>query len=56
LAREKLRLNGDLIEIQLDHSTKNKVQAAYDKSERLEERVEMLNDWGVYVDGLKSSD
>ncbi|MBD3611785.1 MAG: integrase, partial [Hydrogenovibrio crunogenus] len=53
LARDKLRLEGELIEIQLDHNVKSKVQAAYDRSERLEERYEMMVKWGDYVDSLR---
>lgn len=53
LAREKLRLDNDLIEVQLGHIEGNKVKAAYDRSQRLEERKEMMQVWSNYVDFLK---
>ena len=54
LAREKLRLNGDLIELQLGHIEKNRVKAAYDRSLRLDERRELMQTWANYIDGLRS--
>lgn len=54
LAREKLRLNGDLIELQLGHVEKNKVKAAYDRSLRLDERRELMQSWADYIDGLRN--
>jgi integrase len=53
LAREKLRLDNDLIEVQLGHIEGNKVKAAYDRSQRLEERKEMMQQWSDYLDFLK---
>jgi integrase len=53
LAREQLRLNSELIELQLGHIEGNKVRAAYDRSQRLEERREMMQAWSDFVDGLK---
>lgn len=54
LAREVLKLNGDLIEVQLDHEIKDKVRGSYDKSKMLDDRIEMMQAWGEYVDWLKS--
>lgn len=53
LAREKLRLDDDLIEVQLGHIEGNKVKSAYDRSQRLEERREMMEQWSSYLDGFK---
>ena len=53
LAREKLRLDNDLIEVQLGHIEGNKVKAAYDRSQRLEERRELMQVWSEYIDQLK---
>jgi integrase len=53
LAREILRLDNELIELQLGHVQLNKVRAAYDRSQRLEERREMMQKWSDFVDGLK---
>lgn len=54
LAREALRLDSELIELQLGHVQGNAVRAAYDRSERLEERREMMQVWSDYLDSLIS--
>lgn len=43
-----------LIERQLAHSDKNTVRAAYNHAEYLAERIEMMQAWADYLDGLKS--
>lgn len=53
LAREQLRLDSELIELQLGHIQGNTVRAAYDRSQRLEERREMMQVWSIYLDRLK---
>ena len=45
--------NGDLIEIQLSHSQANKVRAAYNHAEYLDERRLMMQEWSDYLDKLK---
>ena len=47
---------GDAIERQLSHTEKNKVRAAYDKSEHLEERRHMMQWWANYLDSLRKPD
>jgi hypothetical protein len=42
-----------LIELQLAHVERNKVQAAYNKAERLPERRKMMQSWAAYLDGLR---
>lgn len=44
----------DLIELQLAHQERNKVRAAYNRAQRLEERRKMMQAWSDYLDGLKS--
>lgn len=44
----------DVIERQLAHAERNKVRAAYNRAERLEERRKMMQSWGDYLDGLKA--
>lgn len=44
----------DAIERQLAHKERNKVRAAYHRSEYLEERRQMMQAWADYLDGLKS--
>ncbi|MDG4812290.1 integrase arm-type DNA-binding domain-containing protein [Hydrogenovibrio sp. 3SP14C1] len=55
LAREALRLDGELIELQLGHVKGDAVRVAYDRSQRLEERREMMQAWSDYLDGLKGA-
>jgi integrase len=46
----------DVIELQLAHKERNKVRAAYNRAERLAERVKMMQAWADYLDGLRASD
>jgi integrase len=43
----------DLIELQLAHSERNTVRAAYNRAQRLAERREMMQRWANYLDKLK---
>jgi integrase len=43
----------DVIERQLAHVEQNKVRAAYHRSEYLEERRNMMQAWGDFLDKLK---
>ncbi|MBT3717373.1 MAG: site-specific integrase [Candidatus Marinimicrobia bacterium] len=45
--------NTDLIELQLSHVEKNKVKAAYNHAQHLEERTKMMQAWADYLDGLR---
>jgi integrase len=42
----------DVIERQLAHAERNKVRAAYHRSEYLEERRKMMRAWADYLDSL----
>jgi putative heme iron utilization protein len=42
------------MERQLDHAERNKVVAAYARSEHLAERVEMMEEWGRMVTVLEA--
>jgi integrase len=44
----------DVIERQLAHGERNKVRAAYNRSQYLAERTEMMQWYADYLDGLKS--
>ncbi len=44
----------DLIELQLAHAERNKVQAAYNRAARLAERRKMMQAWADYLDGLRA--
>jgi len=45
----------DVIELQLAHSERNKVRAAYNKAQRLEERRKMMQKWADYLDTLRAA-
>jgi integrase len=44
----------DLIELQLAHAERNKVRAAYNRAQRLDERRKMMQAWSDYLDGLRA--
>ena len=44
----------DVIELQLAHIERNKVRAAYNRAQRIEERRKMMQAWANYLDALKS--
>jgi integrase len=43
-----------VIELQLAHTERNKVRAAYNKAQRLAERRKMMQAWADYLDGLRT--
>lgn len=44
----------DVIERQLAHAERNKVRAAYNRAQYLEERTRMMQAWADYLDGLSA--
>lgn len=48
--------NPDAIERQLSHTESNKVRAAYNRAEYMDERRKMMCWWGDYIDGVKTGD
>ena len=49
----ELGFNGDVIERQLAHCESNKVRAAYNRAEFLQDRITMMQHWSDYLDRLK---
>jgi integrase len=49
----ELGYKGDVIERQLAHGERNKIKAAYNHAEHLEDRRVMMNEWADYLDKLK---
>jgi integrase len=45
----------DVIERQLAHAERNKVRAAYNRAQYMEERRKMMQAWADYLDALKSN-
>jgi integrase len=52
----ELGFQGDVIERQLAHSSKNKVRAAYNKAQYLPERARMMQQWADLLDALAKGD
>lgn len=50
--REKLGYDSEIIERQLAHKPSGALGAAYDRTQFLDERVKMMQDWADYVDAL----
>ncbi len=48
--REKLKYDSEVIEKQLAHKTKNPLGEAYDRTQFLDERKVMMQDWADYLD------
>lgn len=44
----------DVIERQLAHAERNKVRAAYNRAQYMDERTRMMQAWADYLDGLRS--
>jgi hypothetical protein len=58
LASTRLNEQGwhpDLIELQLAHAERNRVRAAYNRAQRLDERRKMMQEWADYLDTLRSA-
>ncbi len=53
--REKLRVDSEIIERQLAHKASGALGEAYDRTQFLDERKVMMQDWADYVDDLKDS-
>lgn len=50
--REKLKYDSEVIEKQLAHKTRNPLGEAYDRTQFLDERKIMMQDWADYLDSL----
>lgn len=50
--REKLKYDSEVIEKQLAHKTKNPLGEAYDRTQFIDERKVMMQDWADYIEGI----
>jgi integrase len=50
----ELGFDSDIIELQLAHIDKNQVRATYNKAQWMEKRINMMQAWANYLDGLKT--
>lgn len=53
---ERTRYDGDMAEIALAHKVGTKVQQAYDRSDQVEKRREMMAAWGRFLSGAVPGD
>lgn len=53
VARERLGVDVDVLEAQLAHSKKGDVQKAYDRTQFLEQRREVMQAWADYLDQVR---
>ena len=53
LLMEVLGYDELITELQLGHAMLNRYGRAYSRMEMLEQRTEMMNDWGKYLDKIK---
>lgn len=56
IARERLHIDSDVLEAQIAHAKKGEVQAAYDRTQFLDERHELVQRWADYIEALKNSE
>lgn len=54
--REKLGYDGEIIEKQLAHKTRNPLGESYDRTQFLPQRKEMMQHWADYLDNAASSE
>ncbi len=52
--REKLRYDSEIIERQLAHKASGALGEAYDRTQFIEERIKMMQDWADYIDAQAS--
>ena len=53
VARERLRIDADVLEAQLAHAKKGETQKAYDRTAFLDERHDAMQKWADYLDKIK---
>lgn len=53
IARERLRADADVLEAQLAHAKKGEVQAAYDRTQLLDERHELAQRWANFLGNIR---
>lgn len=53
VARERLRVDSDVLEAQLAHAKKGDVQKAYDRAQFVEERRTVAQQWADYLEALR---
>jgi integrase len=52
LARERLKVDVDVLEAQLAHAKKGEIAGAYDRTQFIQERHKVMQDWADYLDNI----
>lgn len=55
LLKGQLRVESELVELQLAHAKSDKIASIYDRDQRVEERRAMMQQWADYVDQLRAA-
>ena len=50
----ELGYDPDVIELQMAHMNKDRIRATYNKAQWMEKRIQMMQEWADYIDGLKN--
>jgi integrase len=50
--KEKLGYRHEVIDRQLAHVPRNKIDKAYDRAEFIADRIKMMQEWADYIDSL----
>lgn len=56
ILRERLKFDAEIIECQLSHAKKGSLGDAYDRTQFMAERIEMMQAWADYLDALKAGE
>ena len=43
-----------MIEIQMAHINQDRIRATYNKAQLMDDRIEMMQEWADYIDGLRN--
>ena len=52
--KQELGYRHEVVDRQLAHTPRNKIDKAYDRAQFLDERTKMMQEWSDYIDGLRS--
>ncbi len=52
---QQLGYDEKIVDLQLAHVKKNKVDQAYDRAKWLKDRTRMMQDWSDYIDAIATS-
>lgn len=50
--KERLGYRHEVVDRQLAHAQRNKIDAAYDRAKFLDERKKMMQEWADYLDNI----